>query len=344
MTNLKNYLIAILALLAVSVSALAWKQYRELVVLRAAAVSGAERADLQKRLWAAQKRAGPPANQVTGVRPPNLAATPTDSGGPRPGRAELGRMVTGMASMMDRPETARLMGLQQKAQVDSRYAALFKKLGLAPDKLAQLKSLLADKLAAPMDVMAAAGQQGVDPVRNPQEFRQLVQDAQAQVDDRIKGLLDSGSYAQYQNYLQTEPQRTIVNQLQQSLSYTDTPLTDIQSDQLVQILASTTPTPGAGPIGPASVAYVSKAGGGSAMIAVGAPTPDGPMFWGGGVSVSDAAIAQARNVLAPAQVQALQEIQQQQQAAAQLREQVFQRVVSPPSAGPTASPAGPPGG
>src|ERR1017187_10511217 len=123
--------------------------------------------------------------------------------------------------MMDRPESARLMAIQQKAQVDARYAALFKKLGLTPDKLAQLKTLLGDKLSTPIDVLTAAGQKGINPIQNAQEFRQLVQSAQGEIDDKIKSVLNSADYAQYQDYVQTEPQRAVVNQLQESLSYTD---------------------------------------------------------------------------------------------------------------------------
>jgi len=61
---------------------------------------------------------------------------------------------------------ARLMAIQQKAQIDARFAPLFKKLGLSPDKLAQFKSLLADRLSTPIDVMTAAGQQGINPMQD----------------------------------------------------------------------------------------------------------------------------------------------------------------------------------
>jgi hypothetical protein len=57
----------------------------------------------------------------------------------------------------------------------------------------------------------------------------------------------------------------------------------------------------------------------------------------GGSTITDAAIARAQTVLSTAQVQALQEIQQQQQTAAQLRQQIFQ---SGPGSGPPAPPTG----
>ena len=89
-------------------------------------------------------------------------------------------------------------------RVTRKGESVYQQLALSPDKLAQFKSLLADKIMAPIDVLAAAGQQRVDPVLNPQELGQLDQDAQAQIDQEIEALLDPVSYAQYQKYLRTE--------------------------------------------------------------------------------------------------------------------------------------------
>ena len=351
----KNYLLLVLALIALGLSMLAWKQYQELAALRAAALTNGERADWQKRIWAAQKRAQNLESQLAAARPGGTAAGTAASSarGQTPG-AGFSNMMAGFASLMDRPEAARLMAIQQKTQVDARYAALFRKLTLPPDKLAQLKSLLADKLSTPIDVLTAASQQGVDPMQNPQEFRQLLQNAQAELDEKIKAALDPASYAQYQNYVQTEPQRMVVNQLQQSLSYTETPLSPAQADQLVQILTDTSSVRGGGApgTGGAAVAYVNRAGsGGSMVFAVGSPPPDGGGFLGS--LVTDDAITRAQSVLSASQVQALQEIQQQQQAAAQLRQLMLQntgttgRGVAPiPGIGgpPPPAPGLPPGG
>jgi len=76
------------------------------------------------------------------------------------------------------------------------------------------------------------------------------------------------------------------------LSYTATPLSGAQSQQLVDILGRT------GPL------RTSDVGGGNAA---------------NNSTVTDATIAAAQGVLAPPQVQALQEIQQQQQAGRELQ-------------------------
>jgi len=82
-----------------------------------------------------------------------------------------------------------------------------------------------------------------------------------------------------------------VNQLQQDLSYTETPLTSAQAEQMAQLLAQTAPT--------------------------GSDTPPSGNRNPGSV-ITDETLSRAQGVLSPAQLQALQEIQQQQQARAQL--------------------------
>jgi len=338
MPSVKNYLLLALSLLVAGLAVLAWRQHQELTALRGDVLTNGERADWQGRVWAAQKRAQRLESELAAARTAPPAADAAGPVGGPPSRAAMGRMMTGFASLMDRPDAARLMALQQKAQIDARYAALFKKLALPPDKLAQFKSLLGDWLSAPIDVLAAGSQQDINPIADPQAFRQLVQATQAQIDDKIKALLDPASYTEYQNYVQTEPQRAVVNQLQQSLSYTDTPLTPAQADQLTQILAQTAPNRGPAMGAGTAVAYVAKSGSGGqvAAVAVGPPPVDGgPLMAAGGSAVTDAAITQAQSVLSAPQLQALQQIQQQQQAAAQLRQQMFQNVTTgaPPPGG-----------
>lgn len=224
-------------------------------------------------------------------------------------------------SLMAKPEMARLMGIQQKAQINARYAALFKKLGLSADKVNQLKALLADKMSVASDVMSVASQQGIDPMENPEEFRQLMQSAQTEIEEKIKTMLGAAGYAQYQAYVQTESQRTIVSQLEQSLSYTSSPLSSTQSEQLLQILSESATTtsstdssgsenrPPAGEMGPPPDGDGSGGGG-----------PRGP---GSSYTITDSALAQAQSILTSAQYEALQELQQQQQAASQIRQQIF---------------------
>lgn len=309
MKSPKNLLIVFLALTTIGGAALAWRQYQELTQLRASALSSNERADLQKRLWAAEKRkrelesalasrAGGPggsASETPGENEPNAG----------PGRrGDRGNMAANFMAMMDKPEIQKLMAVTQRAALDSRYATLFKNLNLTPAQLEQFKNLLVEKQTAVTDALAAARAQGINPRSDPEDFQKLVADAQAESDASIKATLGDAAYAQYQQYQQTLPQRNVVNQLSQSLSYTSTPLTADQTEQMVQILAANTPstTTNNGNNPRATVAAAFGVGFGGAFNS----------------PISNSAIAQSATVLAPPQVQALQQLQATQQAQAQL--------------------------
>lgn len=299
MNSFKNYLIAVLGLATIATTVLAWKQYQELVELRAGALTPAERTDLQKRVWDAQKRA----DQAEALAAAHAASAGANAGVAAPDDAAagldqqsrvIGSMVNTWVGMMNDPEAQRLMALQQKAGISSRYADLFKKLQLPPDKLDQFKAELLEKQTSHNDALLAAAQQGINPMQNPQEFRKLEESIQSDIDKQIRTTIGDTDFEQYQNFQATAGQRSVVNQLQQSLSYTDSPLTSTQADQMTQILATT------GPQKPS---------------ADGTPSPNAK----NNSRVTDATVAQAQAVLATKQVEALQEIQQQQRAGEQLQ-------------------------
>ena len=301
-----NLIIAVLALLTVGATTVAWQQYWKAARLEAAALSATAGADLQKRLNAAENQNRSLAAELdvrreaaaeAGAQP---VATTRDS--TQNGRGPRGNM----AAIMDRPEMQRLRTLQQRAALDTRFAPLFKSLNLAPEKLSQFKNLLAERESTMQDVMMAARDQGVDPRSDPEGFRKLVTAAQAEINSQLKSVLGDDGYAQYEQYAQTQPQRATVDQLRTSLSYTSEPLTATQATQLLQILATTAPTPqnGAAAAGPPP-----DMGGGRG--------PGGPMGGGGGAPITTEAIAQAQTVLSNTQLVALQQMQSLQQAQQQ---------------------------
>ena len=207
---------------------------------------------------------------------------------------------------MQTPQAQQLRATQQRAMLDNRYAPLFKSLNLTPDQLAKFKDLLIEKQNAARDVFTVAREQGLTD-RN--EIAQLVQQAQADVDTSIAAVIGQDKLAQYQNYDHTAPQRAIVSQIAQSLSYTSEPLTPEQSEQLVALLAQNAPP---------------DAGGGNFMVAIGGPGGGrGGMIQGqmvqGLSSVTDKVINQAQSFLSPAQVDALRQVQTAQQQIQQIR-------------------------
>lgn len=325
------------------------------------AALGQERTALQKSIWDLKKRNGElesrrnrgnnPAAGTDGERAGDPAAgTDGPPGGPRGQNRPDG--ANRMANILGSPEVQQLMAVQQKAALDGRYASLFKKLNLSPADLEKFKSLLVEKQSAVMDVMAAARAEGLNGRENRDQIRQLVQDTQTELDNTIRSTLGDAGFAQYQNYESTLPQRNVVGQLEQRLSYSATPLTDTQSEQLVQILAQTAPqgnnanNAGRNAVGGAAAGFVQAfAGRGGALATLtGANTP-----------ITNEAITQAQTVLSTQQVSALQSLQQEQQASLQLMQQMRTNFgernrgantpagTTAPTGTTTATPARPPG-
>jgi hypothetical protein len=218
------------------------------------------------------------------------------------------------AAMMEDPEFARLWTLQQKAQLDGRFAELFRRLNLPPEKLEQLKTLLMERQASPRDVISAARSQGIDPRQNRPQMQQLIRETTAELDNAIAALLGPQGYQTFQHYEQTGPQRQAVSQLEERLSYTPTPLNPQQVDQLVQLLAT---PPGGTPATPANGA------------AAGRTTSRGL------ARITDDAIARARAVLTPAQVSALEQLKAEQDAQADMQRLWRERRTPTPTPVPT---------
>jgi len=95
-------------------------------------------------------------------------------------------------------------------------------------------------------------------------------------------------------------------QLQQRLSYSASPLTDDQVNQVIAIMAANAPQTG------------SNSGGGSGTFL---PFGGGPRN-GGGPPITDTVVASAQGVLNDTQVAALTQLQQEQQAQAELAAQM----------------------
>jgi hypothetical protein len=333
----RTYLVCVLGVGVLALGTVAWRQYQELIRLRADTLDATERASLQKRLKEAQDRARDLEAQLasaTGVTVVDGTADPATPGAPANGggrgaRGGRGNMTpaqqAAIQAIMQSPQVQAL----QKAALDARYAALIRNLNLSPEQGEKLKSLIADGQAARQDAMAAARAAGIDPRTDRQGFEKLVADAQAQSDSAIKAAIGDDGFAALQQYNQTMPQRNLVNQLQQQLSYS-APLSNQQAEQLVQLLATNTGQRGGagqgqGFGGGGRGGFGGGGFGGGGFGGVGALMGGGAGGGGfGGAQITTATITQAQTFLAPAQVQALQQMQQSQQAQQQVQRQIQQ--------------------
>lgn len=318
----RYFLPACLGVLLLGVTFFASSQKAEADRLRASLTElGKQRDALRKQVWDLQK-----GKQELAARTERESALATDEtrvagDNARPAGSVALTQVRpdggAFANAMNSPEVQQLMAIQQKAGLDGRYAALFKKLNLSPADLEKFKGLLVEKQLAITDVLAAARNQGLTGRGSRDEIRQLVEDTQAEIDGNIRTAMGESAYAEYKNYETTLPQRAVVSQLEQRLSYSSTPLNDTQTEQLVQILAANTPATSNGNRGNLVAPLVQTFAAGNPRLGQAVA-----MMGGTGVPLTDTVIAQAQGVLMPTQVAALQGLQQEQQAAAQLMQQM----------------------
>ncbi len=297
MTTLQRLVVATLALLTLGFGAFGYSEY---TARRAAEERLSQLQQELARRQAAVTEKAPDATPTAESIPAPVETVPES---PLPVPAEVasngplprGGPGSDWAAIMESPEIQQLMSLRARGQLDGRYAALFAQLRLSPAQLERLQQLLVDKQNTSRDVAAAMRSQGLSTRReNADQMRSLVQTANAEIDNQIRAELGEAVYAQYQEYERTQPQRNFVDRVQQRLSYTGESLTEQQASSLVAVLAqaATAETnPLRGPFG----------GRGS-----------------GSVALTDETIAKAGTILSSSQVKALQDLQREQQAQAEL--------------------------
>ncbi|PTX95573.1 hypothetical protein [Opitutus sp. ER46] len=326
------------------ISALAWNQHRELVTLRAQLTSEADRAALEERLTAYQRRlreleaklaaangtksaeGGDAADadaeaKATAALAQELVERGGNGGGGREGDLEL------LASLADTPEFQRLLSLQQRGAISSKYAALFKKLNLSPEQQQKFEKLLADKQSAYAEAMLAAHDQGLTGKEARATAAKVARATEKEINETMKSLLGEQGYKQYQFYDRTLPQRETVNQLASRLSYTGDPLTSAQQEQLVRAMAQATRTPQTAAAGSAA----NGANGNATVAKNGNRTnnrvqtlPNSLSNLGlnstSSAAVTDKAINTAQSFLSSQQLAALTQLQQEQQAQQKLNQ------------------------
>jgi hypothetical protein len=326
----KNALIIIMAFAVATLAAVAWRQYRELIDLRAQVADG-ELAMLKKQLADARKAIKSLEDRMAAMRGRRGGGAAGDlANGENPaagtGRGRGGGRFGAFGQLAANPEFQRLLALQMKSRISATYGPLFKSLNLTPDQLAQFQSLLADKQQALMDTLQAAREQGINPRTDPDGFKTLVNQSISQVDTSIQQALGDADYQQYQQYQQTLPERNTVNSLQQQLSYTPTPLTDDEANQMVQLLAQNQPQ---------------RAGSGTSGTATGGdggPSLMNLINGGGTAKITPEAVTAASGVLSAPQLSALQQVQSEQQAQQQMQQLI--RSAAQGGGGNAGAPAG----
>ncbi len=306
----KDVLIGVLALAAITLTAVAWRQHAE--IRRLALASAADRAAGEPHLRTATAR------NLTFVTPP-VARAPEErlrtgdqwleeSFLPR-ARAAKSRATAAnpLAALIANPQFFQMLALHRQATLDTRFAGLFRRLDLGADQLATFKRLLAEKENVALDVVAVSETQPDGPLSD-EMFGTSVNAARARVEDEIRTSLGDDRYTVYQEYTQTLPQRTVVAQLEQRLSYSPTPLSPAQSESLVRILVAHAPPAASAETAPTSTVVVGTGRLAATPLVEAHPTA---------TLVTNEVLAEAQTVLSTQQVAALNDLRVEQEASAQ---------------------------
>ncbi len=212
----------------------------------------------------------------------------------QPAVADTPPVPIGLEALLRDPEVAAQITGRVRSAVDSRYAGLFAKLNLDANQTDSLKELLVRRAGVALDLLATTTGQGISPRDNPEQFQQLVSQAQTQADASISTLLGETGYQTYLAYNATLPQHAVIDQLGQQLASGAFPLSGTQADMLLPIVTETAP--------PSSVAD-------PMMLILGGNLLSPP------AQITDETIQRAQGVLTPEQLQVLRQIQSQQQAS-----------------------------
>jgi hypothetical protein len=303
LSSIKDAMFAPLVLIVVVLALVLWQQRAELHRLAADAPRGAPRAEIPARTARARSVLVVPPRPATPMpdelRPLDELA---DSGVRGFARAVPSPAARGGAleRLLGNPQFFRAFALQRQAALDARFAGLFRQLALGDAELAAFKRLLADKESVALDVVAVSEAQPDGPLSST-ELDAGIAAARAQIDSAIRAALGEERYAVYRDYERTLPQRALVAQLEQRLSYSPAPLAPVQAEALVRILVShVPPAPPSAPVRPAAVVV-------DALSAPIVPVDVAP--------VPEVAIVESQAVLAPRQLAALREIQIEQEAS-----------------------------
>jgi hypothetical protein len=281
--------IFLLCLVAFGLAGWAWNQYCQLIALRAAQSSLASPADEARLLAAAQSRIESYRKRLAAQQ-----AARADREKAKPSAATRNNWTS-------TPEAQQLLGSMRNYRlslmIDQSYGALFKKMNLSPEQLAQFKDLIADKKQAVIDAIAAAREQGLQ--SNPALFKEALLQASGSLDSQIQQAIGTEAFAQFQQYESTLPERNSVNLVIQDLSKSTSPLSADQVEGLVQILAADHPA--------------------TSAVNIGA------LLGSGTVRISNTDIQAASAELSPPQLQAVQQVQQQQQAQQRMNQILYQQ-------------------
>lgn len=299
---MKNTLLALLVVATLGLAGLAWNQRSRIAELEAAQADAAARAARAEKSAQATKQLLAEAEKARAAAPTETKAARSAGGGAQAAGAARRDAANAMA-VLDNPGIQKMMSTGMKNSLDQRYASLFRQLKLSPAALDKLKDLLVEKQMSAMDAMRVAQANGM--MANPAEMAGVMNKVQGEVDESIHSLLGDQGFQHFQDYNQNMASYALLDQLERRLSFTNVPLEASQAEAMLQVFKTTT-----------QPSQIERTAAGGAMAGF-VQSFAGASPIAGAISqrpVTDATIDGARGVLSAPQLEALQQLQVEQQS------------------------------
>jgi len=224
---------------------------RELAALRENMRAPAPRADIGQREAEAVQRSPDASNPTTPEpRPGTALVTATRAQAVTPARSTQTGTPAGVHFdvMAANPEFQQISLRLYRSTLPLTYGPFYRRLGLSAEQINTLEDLMVEQYQISMDTMAAARAQGMSVT--DAHLRQLTNEANRIVSDKMRSLLGAESYQQFLAYRQMTNARASVDTVAAGLYYTEAPLTLAQADRLVEIVdAQTEKRPPTGLVG-----------------------------------------------------------------------------------------------
>ena len=187
----------------------------------------AKRRDLEQQTQAAEQDAARLKQAVADARAAQAAAGTSQAA---KAAAAWDPVAEGKVFLARHPEVKQALIASKIAEIDFRYGALYKSLGLTPDQIEKFQS-----------IMLASGSGGwVNRLLVP-ELKEMVfsivdTDLAQNGTRRLRELLGDDGYRQFTEFNRVDSARQLAVQVASSLYFTEAPMTPAQSEQLILIL------------------------------------------------------------------------------------------------------------
>ncbi len=143
------------------------------------------------------------------------------------------------------PDYARVYVEKYRAELQLKYAPLYRALGLSAGQIAEFEAALTENMQAVTEIWGAASAQGIDSGRDSAAataVAKMTSDPAKVRDEKLKALLGDAGFAQFERFNAPDAQavRDLVTSLAANLYASDTPLMGSQGERLTEIIARNT--------------------------------------------------------------------------------------------------------